>query len=184
MWLPATPMVLAALLVVSTALGGESFIDNNGYRYAHYRAPVPAHHPDAAVLDAGQLEELIAENDPVLLDVMPRVEPGHPHHLRGIPPNAPRVTLPASHWAPNVGYPALEPSLEEALRELLVELTDGNTARPVVVFCMTNCWMAWNAARRISRYGYESVYWYPGGADDWARQGRETAVRPVALGED
>jgi PQQ-dependent catabolism-associated CXXCW motif protein len=37
----------------------------------------------------------------------------------------------------------------------------------VVVFCLRDCWMSWNAARRAVAWGYTNVIWYPDGTDGW-----------------
>ncbi|WP_139209170.1 rhodanese-like domain-containing protein [Aquisalimonas asiatica] len=154
------------------------FINDHGYREARFRAPLPDWHPEATVLDAAALTDLIQGQDPLLLDVMPRIEPGHPVHVMGLPPGAPRVSLPGSAWLPNAGHPRLDARVADRLERLLEErVRSREGARPVVVFCVTNCWMGWNAARRIARSGHEAVYWYPGGVDDWGGLGGDTEVR-------
>jgi PQQ-dependent catabolism-associated CXXCW motif protein len=45
----------------------------------------------------------------------------------------------------------------------------GNRAALIVVYCQANCWMSWNAAKRILTYGYTNVAWYPDGTDGWER---------------
>ena len=37
-------------------------------------------------------------------------------------------------------------------------------------YCLANCWMSWNAARRAIALGYRNVAWYPDGTDGWAAQ--------------
>lgn len=183
---PAAAGVAIGLLVALIAMpttGGDrvrelDFINDEGYRDERFRAPVPDWHPEATVLDAAALVDLIQDQGPVLLDVMPRIEPGHPVHVMGLSPGAPRVTLPGSTWLPNAGHSQLDGRVAEVLRRLLEEQArSSDEQRPVVVFCMTNCWMGWNAARRIARGGHEAVYWYPGGVDDWAGLGGDTEVR-------
>jgi hypothetical protein len=34
-----------------------------------------------------------------------------------------------------------------------------------VIYCQADCWMSWNAAKRVLSYGYPNVVWYP----DWPR---------------
>ena len=70
-------------------------------------------------------------------------------------------------WLPDTGYGALAPVTEEYLRNLCVR--DGR--RPgttLVVYCLRDCWMSWNAAKRILGMGYADVVWYPDGTDGWA----------------
>ena len=37
----------------------------------------------------------------------------------------------------------------------------------LLFFCLADCWMSWNAAKRAQEYGYTSVLWYPEGTDGW-----------------
>jgi PQQ-dependent catabolism-associated CXXCW motif protein len=37
-----------------------------------------------------------------------------------------------------------------------------------VVYCLKDCWMSWNAAKRALAMGYTNVAWYPDGTDGWA----------------
>ena len=39
--------------------------------------------------------------------------------------------------------------------------------QPVLFFCLQDCWMSWNAAKRALGLGYETVYWLPEGTDGW-----------------
>ena len=34
-----------------------------------------------------------------------------------------------------------------------------------VIYCQENCWMSWNAAKRVLSYGYPNVAWYPEGTE-------------------
>ena len=35
------------------------------------------------------------------------------------------------------------------------------------IYCLADCWMSWNAAKRALSYGYSNVAWYPEGTDGW-----------------
>jgi PQQ-dependent catabolism-associated CXXCW motif protein len=37
----------------------------------------------------------------------------------------------------------------------------------LVIYCLADCWMFWNAAKRALAYGYANVAWYPEGTDGW-----------------
>jgi PQQ-dependent catabolism-associated CXXCW motif protein len=64
----------------------------------------------------------------------------------------------------------------------LSAVTDGDPSSPILFFCMENCWMSWNAAKRALEMGYRSVHWYPGGTDGWAGAGLPTEqVEPLEL---
>ena len=77
-------------------------------------------------------------------------------------------TLPGSVWWPEVGRGALSPEVEQRFRDRLAQAAmPGQT---VVFFCLSDCWMSWNAARRAGSYGLQAA-WYPEGVDGWARAG-------------
>ncbi|BAK78203.1 hypothetical protein NH8B_3450 [Pseudogulbenkiania sp. NH8B] len=143
----------------------------DGYRLQHYRAPTPAKLPGATVLDSQTLQALIAIHHPLLLDVMAanRV-PDAAGGSRWVPAT-PRRDLPGSVWLPNVGYGELEPAIEQYFRRQLERLSGGDLDRPLVFYCLRDCWMSWNAARRALSYGYRAVYWYPDGSDGWQEAG-------------
>ena len=41
--------------------------------------------------------------------------------------------------------------------------------RKIVFYCLKNCWMSWNAAKRAKTFGYTQVLWYPGGTEGWRK---------------
>jgi PQQ-dependent catabolism-associated CXXCW motif protein len=83
----------------------------------------------------------------------------------------PRHNIPGSIWLANVGYGALTPEMEAYFRDSLAAATQGNTSTKLVVYCMTDCWMSWNAGKRAVSLGYANVLWYPAGADGWGSAG-------------
>ena len=52
----------------------------------------------------------------------------------------------------------------------LTSASDGNRERMLVFYCLANCWMSWNAAKRAIALGYTHVAWYPDGTDGWAAE--------------
>jgi PQQ-dependent catabolism-associated CXXCW motif protein len=40
-----------------------------------------------------------------------------------------------------------------------------------VIYCLRDCWMSWNAAKRALAMGYSNVVWYPEGTDGWEEWG-------------
>jgi PQQ-dependent catabolism-associated CXXCW motif protein len=81
---------------------------------------------------------------------------------------------------PNVGYGVLSPEFENYFRTRLQTLTGNNTAKPIVFFCLKDCWMSWNAARRAISWGYSTVLWFPEGTDGWQAIGNDlTPATPV-----
>jgi PQQ-dependent catabolism-associated CXXCW motif protein len=55
------------------------------------------------------------------------------------------------------------------LRRGLARASGGNSAKLFVIYCQADCWMSWNAAKRVLSYGYPNVAWYPEGTDGWQR---------------
>ena len=61
--------------------------------------------------------------------------------------------------------------MEAYFRDNLAMVTGGDKARPVLFYCLAQCWMSWNAARRALQWGYKKVYWYRDGTDGWRKIG-------------
>ena len=85
----------------------------------------------------------------VFIDVMP--QPPRPANLPAgtLWRHPPRESIPGAIWLPNVGFGALAPETEAYFRAR-PRGGDGGTirTRPIVIFCMRDCWMSWNAAKR------------------------------------
>lgn len=80
----------------------------------------------------------------------------------------------------NVGYGVLAPAVEDYFKRNLEKLTGGDKSKAVVFYCLRDCWMSWNAAKRALTYGYTNVNWYPDGTDGWQEIGLPvTEVKPV-----
>jgi PQQ-dependent catabolism-associated CXXCW motif protein len=141
-----------------------------GYRMDDYRAPVPATLRGALVLSTGQARAHWESRDAVFIDVLPR-----PPRPVGLPASTiwrpkPRDDIPGSLWLPDTGYGALAPIMQQYFERGLRQATDGKQDRLIVFYCLANCWMSWNAAKRAVALGYTHVAWYPDGTDGWARQ--------------
>jgi PQQ-dependent catabolism-associated CXXCW motif protein len=156
----------------------------DGYRIAEFRAPVPQSVPGTSTLNTDQLRQLLqnAGDRPLLIDVLPA--PGKPDALPStslwLPP--PHENIPRSTWLPNVGYGRMSDALDAYFRNNLERLTDGERDRPIVIYCLTDCWMSWNTARRAAEYGYTQVYWYPEGTTGWEAAGLSLAAsKPVPM---
>ena len=79
----------------------------------------------------------------------------------------PRRNIPGSVWLPNTGFGALSEHVERYFRASLERLTAGDKDRGVLFYCLADCWMSWNAAKRAISYGYRNVLWFPEGTDAW-----------------
>lgn len=155
-----------------------------GLKMEHYRGPTPACVPNAATLDVPSLQALQRKEKPILIDVwaiLLRRETGFPSEWL---PNEEHDSLPGAVWLPNVGYGKLEPDIETYLQHNLQRLSGGDKGKPLVFFCVADCWMSWNAAQRVREYGYTNVYWYKDGVDGWAEAGLPLSkVDPLPLEE-
>ena len=78
-----------------------------------------------------------------------------------------REDIPGSIWLANVGYGAIPKETAGYFRQALEAATASDKSRRILFYCMTDCWMSWNAAKRAVEWGYSSVIWYPFGADGW-----------------
>lgn len=160
-----------ALTLASTVStrGEESPPEPTGYRTENYRAPVPATLAGARVLGTEQAEAIWRSGSGVFVDVLPR--PPKPANLPAstIWRDKPRVNIPGSIWLPDTGYGELAPATESYLRRGLSRASGGSQTKVLVIYCQTDCWMSWNAAKRAMSYGYSNVAWYPEGTDGWQR---------------
>jgi PQQ-dependent catabolism-associated CXXCW motif protein len=152
----------------------------DGYRTDHYRSPVPLTLKGARVLSDSEAMKIWSEKSAIFIDVYP-----HPPK----PPDLPAGTLwrETTHqsienavWLPNVGYGVLSQASDAYFRRNLQSLTHGDKAKQLVFFCLRNCWMSWNAAKRALSYGYTNVDWYSDGTDGWQEAGGMVdSVRPL-----
>lgn len=171
--------VVVAAILVAPGPAAAGVPEPEGYRLDDYRAPVPQTVAGGHVVHTKRLQALLARAPVVLIDVLPA--PRRPDGMRPDQPwmPVPRRDIPGSLWLPDVGRGALSPDLEAWFQDSLVRLTAGDKRRPLVFYCLSRCWMSWNAAKRAAGYGYRRVYWYPDGSDGWAKAGLSLAeARP------
>jgi len=146
---------------------GGLYDTRTGYRLKHYRAATPDDVPGGRRVDMATVDELLESGDAILLDVMPstgasyspktgkwRLAKRHDH-------------IPGSVWLPDVGLGRIPLTLERYLAGNLHSITGGDKSRTLIVYCQSDCWMAWNAVQRIADLGYEDIAWYPDGIDGW-----------------
>jgi PQQ-dependent catabolism-associated CXXCW motif protein len=165
-------VILAGTAMFSSAFdpaaaAASPFDPVTGYRMSHYKAPVEPAPEGVTRLGLDELQRLIAAKKPVLVDVLP-ADGGRPDRATGIwQLRQPHSDIPGSHWLPEVGRGKLEPWQERYFAGRLAALTGGDKAKPIVVYCQSDCWMAWNALKRARALGYTALYWYPDGTDGW-----------------
>ena len=164
-------------LVILALLGGSSWAaagavpEPDGYRMDEYRAPVPATLRGARVVDAEAAHHLWTSGSAAFIDVLPRAP--RPENLPEgtIWYDTPRQSIPGALWLPNVGYGAIAEETAEYFKRGLNTATGGDKDHAVVIFCLAECWMSWNAAKRAQDYGYSRVIWMPDGTDAWRARG-------------
>lgn len=160
----------------------ELFDPHTGYRVSRYRAPVTLDAPGAARIGFDDVSALVRDQRAILVDVM-AAEGGGPDPRTGEwRLTKPRQNIPGSHWLPDVGKGILNSGMESYFRSNLQRLTEGDKGRPIIIYCLADCWMGWNAARRAASWGYTAVHWYPEGTDGWRDwDGTLAPAAPVAM---
>lgn len=164
----AAALVAAVLAVPASAQQQEPF-EPEGYRTDNYRAPVPATLARARVLTTAEAEAIWRAKGAAFIDVMPR--PPKPKNLPEgtVWREAPRKNIPGSIWLPDTGYGALPPAMDDYFHRGLARASRGDKAALLVIYCLADCWMSWNAAKRALAGGYSNIAWYPDGTDGWER---------------
>jgi PQQ-dependent catabolism-associated CXXCW motif protein len=161
--------LFAALMIAVPAEAG-SVPEPAGYRMDNFRAPVPATLQGARVVSTEEAEAIWRAGGTPFIDVLPR--PPKPNLPEGtIWREPPHSDISGSVWLADVGYGALSPEMEAWYRDELTNLSGGDKEHPILVYCRSNCWMSWNAARRAIAWGYTGVIWYPGGIEEWEKAG-------------
>ena len=142
------------------------------YRMSDFRSPVPATLRGAKVLNSDQAADLWnGKGGAIFIDVYPQAPKPANLPPRTFWRDPAHRSIEGAHWLPNVGYGALSPALEDYFRTRLESLTGNKKDAPVVFFCLKNCWMSWNAAKRAVEAHYTNVMWFRDGTDGWQELG-------------
>ena len=162
-------LVAAGLLGLVEPLWAGDVAEPAGYRMDEYRAPVPQTLKGAKVVTTAEAEALWRQKKTVFFDVMPNTP--RPANLPAgtIWRDKVRKDIPGSTWLANVGYGAISQETASYFRQGLAARAGTDKSQAILFYCMTDCWMSWNAAKRAVEWGYGSVIWYPFGADGWER---------------
>ena len=173
---------LALALLVASGAGAETwqqaqarrpelFHPVTGLRIDRHRSPTPLTIPGPARVASPLRARVLLAAGAVAVDVYGASQSRF-DELDGtwlVP--GPRDSLPGAIWLPEVGRGVLEPAMQAYLVREIDRASGGDRARPVVVFCVADCWMSWNAAQRIALLGYADVWWYRLGTDGWLDMG-------------
>ena len=164
---PVFRVAFAAILVAVAGAATAEVPEPEGYRLENYRSPVPATLRGAKVIGTDEAEAIWRSHSAGFVDVLPR-----PPRPRDLPAGTlwhdkPRANIPGSIWLPDTGYGELASSMAGYFANGLDKASNGDHARMLVLYCLADCWMSWNAAKRALALGYSNIAWYPEGTDGW-----------------
>ena len=127
----------------------------------------------ATVLDTDGLAKLM-DAHPLLVDVaeQDRRPPSMSKGMLWLPQHR---SIAGSVWLPGAGSGTDDKVFADAFRTRMAGLTDGKPATPIVVFCHTDCWASYDAAKRLVGLGYTKVNWYREGLEGW-QDGHDTTI--------
>lgn len=119
----------------------------------------------------------------VFIDVFPQAP--KPQNLPEDTPwhDIPRASISGAVWVPNVGFATISDTYAAYFLQSLSDATNGNLARPIVLFCYEGCGMGHTAAVRAVTWGYLAVHWMPAGIEGWAAAGFPVADVTLAPGQ-
>jgi PQQ-dependent catabolism-associated CXXCW motif protein len=158
------------LIACFAAAAGDAPPEPNSYRQSDYRAPTPATLKGARVLTTDEAAAMWRAGDAAFIDVLPQAPRPKDLPADAVWRDKPRSDIPGSLWLPDTGYGELAPVMLDYFRRGLDKALDGRS-RPLVFYCLKDCWMSWNAAKRALALGYSDIVWYPEGSDGWAAAG-------------
>jgi PQQ-dependent catabolism-associated CXXCW motif protein len=162
--------MLAFLLLLTAAVS-----EPDSYRQSDYRAPVPDTLKGATVVHTPELAALLSHGHALLFDVLPAPirPPDRPAGMPWMP--LPHDDIPGSVWLPGTGRGTLDARTEAWFAGRVRAAAAAHPGDALVFYCLSHCWMSWNAARRAVLLGVSPVVWYPDGADGWAAAGHALA---------
>lgn len=172
-------LTLAALAVTGLAAAAPELFDAEGYRTGGYRGVVPTAPAGVARIDADGVVRLIARGEALLIDVTPAEGGSYDPASGAWRLAAPRASLPGAHWFPEAGRGRPDPRIGRWFMTEVAALARARPRATLVLFCLADCWMSWNAALRLRRAGYSRIRWFAEGSDGWREAGRPLVeVRP------
>jgi PQQ-dependent catabolism-associated CXXCW motif protein len=153
------------------AAAGVVPAEPDGFQNDDYRSTTPLTFNGRPALETPAAVRLWKSGEALFIDTLPR-----PPRPTGLPEGTiwrpkPRDDIPGSIWLPDTGYGALAPVMEDYFRSALDAATKGDHTKLLVFYCLADCWMSWNAAKRARTFGYTHVEWYRDGTDGWQAAG-------------
>lgn len=159
------------ILALAAAAPDGLFDEATGYRLAMYRAVVPEAPPGVRRIDAAAVARLVDARRALLIDVVP-AEGGVRRPDGSWRLAREELGIPGTAWFPEAGRGRIDPAIEAWFLRGVARLSARHAGQPIVVFCLADCWMSWNAALRLHRAGHADVRWFAEGADGWRDLGR------------
>jgi PQQ-dependent catabolism-associated CXXCW motif protein len=156
----------ALVVLTSPALAKESLFNREGYRIAHYRAPTRQPPEGVTRIVPTAAAQLLPDRDALFIDVLPAEGGRREADGRWRLAKA-RESIAGAHWFPESGRGDLDPAVAAGFARGIARLTKGRRGPPLIVFCLADCWMSWNAAKRLRAMGYVRVWWLAEGTDGW-----------------
>ena len=173
--------VAGMAILIAAAAAQDAPPEPADYRMDNYRARTPVTLRGATVLSTVEAHVLWQQHEAVFVDVLPQVPRPAGLPAATIWRDKPRHDVPGSIWLPDTGYGALAPVMQQYFERGLEVASGGDHARLLVFYCLADCWMSWNAAKRALAMGYPHVAWYPEGTDGWEAEHLPLEVRtPLA----
>ena len=159
----------------------DLFHPENGLRIERYRAPTPDDVPGATRVNAQEVKTLLKKSA-VLVDVFGAASSRFDELDDTWLVSKKCESLHGATWLPEVGRGSSGPEMQTYFAANLERLTGGDKKRPLIMFCIADCWMSWNAVQHAAAMGYTRVYWFAEGTDGWLDEGWELVpVDPVPV---
>ena len=167
-------LVVFCITVGPAAIAQSSYFDpDTGLRIHNYTDPVPDHVPGGTVLDTAGVKDLIDSGRVVLIDVLSISGVRYDELDGSWSDYKPRYSIPGSIWLPNVGFGRPSSDMLKYFLHATSEATNGERDYPILIYCVSDCWMGWNAVQHLARAGFSKIFWAPQGTDGWAEAGYE-----------
>lgn len=179
-WLLALIFVFSIAPVSVTAdeakSASQELFSPEGYRLDRYRSPTPDTIDDVQTISTSELKAALnATPTPIIIDVI-----NSEYRASRFIETKPHYSVPGAYWLPNTGRGSLDQPWHNYLVNNALKLTMNSHDYPVVVMCKSDCWLSWNATRRLKNAGFTHLFWYKNGIDSWQNAGLPVeAITPV-----
>ena len=166
--------LLALALAMAAQADGPLFDPVQGYRVTHYRGVVPAPPEGVTRVDTTQVAALWRSRRALLIDVGPAEGGVRDAATNRWKLSVPHAAIPGAYWFPEAGRGVLADGIGAWFLQGVAHARRARLHVPIIVYCLADCWMSWNAALRLHRAGYRDVRWYADGVDGWREAGLPT----------